>query len=155
MFDEYKQFHNLDVFGSQDPTITSRQEKYRALRAVNIIEEKRCGKIKGRMCAGGSYQCTYISWEEVTSSAIAPEELFESLLIGAHEGRAVQTFDNTGEYLHASIPDDKVVHMKSEGEFVDIMCEVNTEYKCFVTHERDKKLLYVQILNVIYGMIYI
>ena len=55
--------------------------------------------------------------------------LFASLLIDAHEGRAVQTFDIPGAYLHVSLPDDKVVHMKFEGEVVDIMCEVNPEYE--------------------------
>ena len=55
--------------------------------------------------------------------------LFASLLIYAHEGRAVNTFDVTGEYLHTSLHDDKVAHMKFEGEFMDIMCEVNPDYK--------------------------
>ena len=57
------------------------------------------------------------------------------LLIDSHEGRAVQTFDVTGAYLHASLLDDKVVHMKFEGESVDIMCEVNAEYEKFVKYE--------------------
>ena len=39
-----------------------------------------------------------------------------------HEGRVVQTFDVPEAYLHASLPYDKVVHMKFEGEFVEIMC---------------------------------
>ena len=54
--------------------------------------------------------------------------LFELLLIDSHEGRAVQTFDVPGAYLHASLPYDKVVHMIFEGEFVDIVREVNPEY---------------------------
>ena len=43
--------------------------------------------------------------------------------------------------------------MKFEGEFVDIMCEVNPEYENFVTYERGKKVLYVLILKAIHGMI--
>ena len=74
-------------------------------------------------------------------------------MIDSHEGKAVQTFDVTGAYLHASLPDDKVVHMKFEGEFVEIMCEVNPEYEKFVTYEKGKKLLCVLILKAIYGMI--
>ena len=60
--------------------------------------------------------------EETTSPTITLEALFSSLLIDAHEGRAVQTFDVPEAYLHASLPYDKVVHMKFEGEFVEMMC---------------------------------
>ena len=45
---------------------------------------------------------------------ITLEALFVSLLIGAHEGIAVQSFDVTGAYLHASLPNDRVVHIKFE-----------------------------------------
>ena len=139
MLNYHKQFYNLDVFGTQDATIMSRQGKYRALRAVNLIKEKRCGKIKRINCIDGSCQRTYILQEEATSPNIALEPLFASLLIDDHEGRALQTFDILGSYLHASIPDEKVVHMKFEGGFVEIMCEVNPEYEKFVTCEKGKK----------------
>ena len=105
------------------------RKRYRALRAVKLIKEKRSSKIKGRMCAYGSLQHTYIPKEEATSPTITLEALFSSLLINAYEGRVVHTFDVPGAYLHASLPYDKVAHMKFEGEFVDIMCEVNPEYK--------------------------
>ena len=118
MFNWYKQLHNLDVFGAQDATIISLQEKYRALRGVNLIKEKRCGKIKERTCADGIRQLTYISQEEATLPTITPGALFVLLLIDAHGGRVLHTFDVMGAYLHTSLPDDKVVHMKLEGEFV-------------------------------------
>ena len=63
--------------------------------------------------------------EEATLPTIALEALFESLIIGAHEGSAVHTFDFPGAFLHASLHDDKIVNMKFESEFVEIMCEVN------------------------------
>ena len=74
-------------------------------------------------------------------------------MIDAHEGRAVHAFDVPGAYLQISLPDDKVLHMKLEGKFVDIMCKVNPEYGKFVTYEKEKKVLYVLILKMIYGMI--
>ena len=100
MLNKYKQLHNLDVFGPQYTTILSRQEKYRALRAVNLIKEKRCGKIKVRMCVDGSRQCNYIPRKEATSPTISLEALFASLLIDVNERRVVQTFDVLGAYLH-------------------------------------------------------
>ena len=38
-------------------------------------------------------------------------------------------FDVPGAYLHAKFPDDKTVLMRLRDEFVDIMCDVNPEYK--------------------------
>ena len=105
----------------------SLQEKYSALRAVNLIKENRCVKIKVRTCIDESRQHIYILLKEETLLTIALEVLLASLLIDALKGRAVQTFDFPGAYIHSSSPDDKVVHMKSKGGFVDIMCTVNLE----------------------------
>ena len=74
-------------------------------------------------------------------------------MINSHEGRSVQTFDVPVAYLHAPLPDDKVVRMEFEGEFVDIICEVNPEYENFVIYEKGKKVLFMLILKAIYGMI--
>jgi len=58
-----------------------------------------------------------------------------------------------GAYLHVKIPDDKFAILKIEGEFVDVMCDVNPEYKDDVRYENGKKVLYVQILMALCGMI--
>ena len=47
--------------------------------------------------------------------------------------------------MHASLLKEKKVHMKFEGRFVDIMCEINSEYLKFVTEEKGKKTLYVLV----------
>ena len=105
------------------------QEQYRALRAVNIIKQKWYAKIKGRTFAHGIPQRTYIRIEESMSPTISLEAIFALLIIDAHESISVHTFDVPGAYPHTSLPDDKVVHIKYEGGFVNIMCEVNPEYK--------------------------
>jgi len=51
------------------------------------------------------------------------------------------------------MPDDKFAILKIKGEFVDIMREVNPMYKDDVRYENGKKVLYVQILRALYGMI--
>ena len=43
--------------------------------------------------------------------------------------------------------------MKLRGQFVDIMCEVNEEYKQYVVYENGQKVLYLQVLQAIYGCI--
>ena len=40
-----------------------------------------------------------------------------------------------------------------EGKYVDIMCAVNPEYTDYVIEENGKKVLYLQILKALYGMI--
>ena len=41
--------------------------------------------------------------------------------------------------------------MKFRDEFVNIMCEVNPEYKKYVVKVNGKEVLYVKILRAIYG----
>jgi hypothetical protein len=43
--------------------------------------------------------------------------------------------------------------MKFRDEFVDIMCDVNSEYKKYVVEENGKRVLYVRVLRAIYGCI--
>ena len=76
----------------------------------------------------GIPQRTYILREESTSHTITLEALFASLLTDSNEWREVHNFDVPGEYIHTSLSDDKVLHMKFEVEFVEIMCKVNPEY---------------------------
>jgi hypothetical protein len=75
------------------------------------------------------------------------------MIIDAQEGRAVQTFDVPGAYLHADMPKDERLLLKLTGEFVDVMCKVNPEYIPYVRSENGKKVLYLKILKAIYGMI--
>ena len=153
MLKEYKQLDDLLVFGAVSPESLSDQEQRRALRAINLIKLKRCGKVKGRTCADGSVQRGYISKEDSSSPTISLQALFATWIIDSIEDRKVQTFDVPGVYLHAEIPEDERVFMKFEKEFIDIMCEVNPEYKEHVRFKNGKKVLYVQVLKAIYGMI--
>ena len=76
-----------------------------------------------------------------------------TLLIDAHEDRDVAIFDVPGAYLQAEMPKEKKLLMKFRDEFVNIMCEVNPEYKKYVVKENGKEVLYVKILRAIYGCI--
>ena len=159
MLSEYKQLNEgpmpgKPVFGCIDPTTITREEKRRALEAVNLIKKKRCGKIKGRTCADGSKQKRYLKHgESISSPTVSLEAIVGTLLIDANEGRDVAIFDVPGAYLQAEMPKEKKLLMKFRDEFVDIMCEVNPEYKQHVTVEHGKRVLYVKVLRAIYGCI--
>lgn len=81
------------------------------------------------------------------------EALLCSMMIDAYEQRAVATFDIPGVYLQASLPEDKFVLLKLEGQFVTIMCEVNPEYDQYIIEENGKEVLYLRIKKALYGMI--
>ena len=159
MFKEYKQLNEGAVPGKPvlapiDPDTLSREEKRQSLEAVNLIKEKRCGKIKGRTCANGSRQREFLKEDEsVSSPTCAMESLIATLVIDAYEGRDVGVYDVPGAFLQSDIPKDKKLLMTIRGEFVDIMCDVNPEYKEHVRVVNGKKVLYVQVLQAIYGCI--
>ena len=74
-----------------------------------------------------------------------------TLVIDAYEKRYVAIADVLGSYLHAEMPKDKQVLLKLKTEFVDIMCNINPEYKSHVRYEGKTKVLYLKVLRAIYG----
>lgn len=153
IFKEYKQMQELNVLGSLDPDKLTPEEKCSALRAVNLIKLKRCGKVKGRMCANGAPHRNFIPREEAKSPTVSQDGLLCMAIIAAHERRKVGSFDVPGAYLQADVPSDKFRILKLDGKYVDIMCEVNLEYKQYGRLENGRKVLYLRILKALYGMI--
>ena len=153
MFKEYKQLDDMQVVVRVAYDKLTDEQKRNALNAVNLIKEKRCGKIKGSTCANGSTQRAYVPREEASSPTLSLEALLSMFIIFGHEQRSTAVFDVPGAYLHADLPPAKFVLLKITGEFVDIMCEVNPEFKQDVRYEHGKKVLYVQVNKAIYGMI--
>ena len=147
LFKEYKQLNNMAVVGRVKYEDLTDKDKKRALRAINLIKEKRDGKIKG------SKHRKFAPRENTLSATLAVESLMALLVVFAYEKRDVAVFDVPGAYLHADIPPDKFVLLKIEGQFVNIMVDVNHEFKEDVRFENGKKVLYVQILKALYGMI--
>ena len=130
------------------------EDKKKAMEAVTFIKEKRCGTIKGRSCANGSGQRKYLKENEsVASPTCVLESHISTLIIDAYENRDVAVFDIPGAYLHAETPKDKLILMVFRDIFVDILCEVNPDVKKYVKIINGKKILYVKVLQAIYGCI--
>ena len=64
---EFSQLNDLKCFKSICASTLSSAEKKAALRAINLIKEKRCGKIKGRSVADGRGQRHLYSREDTSS----------------------------------------------------------------------------------------
>ena len=120
----------------QDPTKLTSQEKREALEAINLIKEKRCGKLKARTCANGARQRRFIKeGDDFSSPTASLEAILSTMIIDSYEERDVAIADIPGAYLHAEMPPGKNILLKLEGEFVDIMCSVNGEHKCNFIYE--------------------
>ena len=77
------------------------------------------------------------------------------LVIDAYKSRDIAIADVPGAYLHALWPKGKKVLLKLRGKFVNIMCNVNLEYKKYIIYEGKKKqkVLYLRVLRALYGCI--
>ena len=121
--------------------------------AVNIIELKRDGRVKGRSCTNGSKQRSYFTeYESVASPTVSLEGMMSTLLTGAYEGREHISFDVPGTFLQAEMSEDKLVLLKFRSSMAEMMYEVN-QYKQYLRKENDKTVLYCKVIKAIYGCI--
>jgi hypothetical protein len=128
LLEEFCQLDNKSVFKPIHNTELTMQQKRGALRAINLIKEKRCGRLKGRTCcADGRPQRGMYTKEQTASPTVSTDALMLSLMIDALEQRDVATADVTGAYLHADMDDFVVI--KLTGDAVDIMCKANNKYE--------------------------
>ena len=149
---EWKQLDDLNVFeGVHYYTLTNEQRK-KALRLVQLIKEKRCGKIKGRTCADGRPQRAYIPEEEATSPTAANESILITCLQDANEERYVVTADVPGAFLHSDLSDDQLTHVVIDGALVDILIKANEKYAKFAhVTKTGQKVMYLRLKKALYG----
>jgi hypothetical protein len=150
-FQEFLQLHDKTVFAGKHRSELTKAERQAVLRAISVIKEKQCGKIKGRTVADGRPQRNLYTKDETSSPTVSCDALMMSILIDAWEHRDVATADVTGAYLNADLDDFTL--LKLEGESVTIMCDVCAEYTKFVCYEHGKKVLCLQLLKALYGCV--
>jgi len=151
LLQKFCQLDSKNVFEPLDASTLTSSQKRESLRDVNLIKEKRSGKLKGCTCADGRSQRSKYTKEETTSPTVSMDALMISLMIDAKERRDVATADVEGAYLHADM--EEFVLLKLVGKAVDIMCQVNPKYENFVVIENGKKVLYLQLLKALYGCV--
>ena len=103
------------------------------LNNVNLIRQKQDGTIKCRTSSDGIKQKRYLRNDEsVASLTVSLESLFTTLVLDAYKERDIATFNIPGEHLHAEMPADENMILKLRGNFADIMCDINEEYRQYV-----------------------
>ena len=100
---EWKQLDDLSIFKGRTFESLMAQERKQALRTVQLIKQKKDGKIKGCTCVNGSRQRYYTAEEEATSPTVSTEALLLTAAIDASEGQSVTTCDITGAFLKAGM----------------------------------------------------
>ena len=90
---EYAQFDDYNVYEPLNATLLTPEQRRSALRAIDLITEKRSGLLKGRTCVDGRPQRPLYDKLATSSPTIATDALILSIMIDAYEGRDVATAD--------------------------------------------------------------
>ena len=155
---EMDQLHRRSCFTPASIKKMTQAERRKAQVALMFLGEKRDGTIKGRMVYNGKPTREWLSREDSASPTAALESIMLTAVIDAHEGRDVMTCDIPNAFIQALMPEvkdgDERVMMKITGVLVDMLVELNPElYGPYVVYEKNRKVLYVQVIRAIYGML--
>jgi len=150
MSDEYSQLESLGVFQPIHVKTLNFEQRKSALNVIDLIKEKRCGRIKGRTVVDGRGQRGTYSKAETSSSALTLEAFVATLAVDAVESRDVATADIAGAYLKADQPDHVMIKMR--GPAVQAILRVDSrKYKPYVSKEKGEEVLYMKLLKAMYG----
>ena len=155
---EIDQLHKRTCFAPLSVKEMTSTERRKAQLALMFLTEKRDESIKGRLVYNGKPTREWLSREDAASPTAALESIMITGVIEAKEERDVMSNDIPNAFIQAYIPtkqpgEDRVV-MKITGMLVDMLIEIDPEkYASAVVLENKKKVLYVQVLKAIYGML--
>ncbi len=155
---EIGQLYKRTCFTPINVSKMTTSEKKKAVEALLFLCEKRDGKIKGRMVYNGKPTRKWLSRDETASPTVALESTFLTGIIDAKEGRDVMTNDVPNAFIQAEIPEleegkDRII-MKITGVLVDLLVEIAPDvYGGHIVYKRGTKVIYVQVLRALYGML--
>jgi hypothetical protein len=154
---EMKQLHDRNCWTPIDHQTLTPTERKRAMEAIFFITEKSNNELKGRTCADGSVQRTWMSREEVSSPTVSTEATMITGLIEAMERRDVATCDIPNAFVQTKLEElDKSGNrtiMKIRGPLVEILQEMDPMYAPYVVQEGKGPVLYVHLIRALYGML--
>jgi hypothetical protein len=124
-----------------------------------FLGEKLDGTIKGRMVYNRKPTREWLSREESASPTAALESIMLRAVINAKEEHNVMACNISNALIQEALmeevePGDKRVMMKITGVLVKMLVKLNPElYGPYVVYEKNRKVLYVQGMRAIYGML--
>jgi len=155
---EFNQLHHRNCFTPIDLSKLMPLEKKKAQAAMMLLSEKKDGTVKGRCVCEGSKTRPYFTKEETTSPTASTEGIFITATINAHEECDVMTADIPNAFIQVSLENlkdgDEEVVMKVTGMLVDLLVKVAPNVtNPFVGLKNGRKVLYLQVLKALYGML--
>ena len=147
---EIQQLHDRGVLRAVHKSDLTWDQIKEALGYLMFLKRKRCGKIKGRGCADGRKQRSYINKEQSASPTVASESVFITAVIDALERRVVVVADIPGAFMHSDM--DPEVYMRLDGLMAELLLEVDrAAYEPYLTYEKGQPVIYVEMLKALYG----
>ena len=155
---ELDQLHQRNCFQPVSISELTPEEKRKAQEALLFLTEKRDKSIKGRLVYNGKPSREWLSKEDSASPTVSLESIFLLAVIDAKERRDVMSADIPNAFIQTSMPpveegQERVI-MKITGVLVDLLVEMAPDiYAKHVVYENGRKVLYVQVLKALYGML--
>ena len=114
--------------------------------------------VKGRLVYDGSRTRDWVSWEDAASPTVFMESISLTTVTDAKENRDIMTADIPNAFIQAHMPEIKneehCVIMKITGVLVDLLVKLAPDiYSSYVVFENGRKVLYVEVLRALYGML--
>ena len=133
-------------------------EKNKAQVGLMFLTEKRDKSIKGRLVYNGKPTREYLDREDTASPTAALESIMLTAIVDAKEERDVMMADLPNAFIQTELLEmkdgDKKMIMKITGVLVDLMVEMAAEvYGPYVVYEKGTKVIYVEVLRALYGML--
>ena len=155
---ELDQLYRRNCFTPLDVSTLTPSEKEKAQEGLMFLSEKRDGSIKGRMVYNGKPTREWLSREDAASPTVTTESIMLTAVIDAKEGRDVMSGDIPNAFVQTPMPElkegDERVILKVTGMLVDLMVAMAPElYGPYVVFENGQKVLYLQLLLALYGML--
>jgi hypothetical protein len=155
---EVNQLHKRRCFAPLKVEEMKPSKWKKAQIALMLLTEKRDKSVKGRMVYNGKPTREWLSREDTASPAAALESIMFTGVIEVKEERDVMMCDIPNAFIQVCLPkkepgEGRVV-MKITGVLVNMLVDINSElYGRAVVWENRKKVLYVEVLKAIYGML--
>jgi hypothetical protein len=152
---EMRQLHDRIVFKPINVSELTQQEKQQAMDSLIFLVQKDDGRIKARTCANGSIQRDYINKEEASSPTALTEAIMMTAAIKADENRNVMTADISNAFVQTEMDNkSERIMMKIKGPLAEMLVKIEPEvYGEFLIEEDNQKVIYVQVLKALYGML--
>ena len=155
---ELDQLHQRNCFTPVDVSKLTQEEKNKAVEALMFLTEKRDGSIKGRLVYNGKPTREWLSRDDAASPTAALESIMLTGIVDAKERRDTMSADIPNAFIQTEMPEpaegEERVIMKITGVLVDLLVEMSPEvYGPYVVCNNGRKVLYVQVLRALYGML--